>query len=261
MKRSYLDALVEGILVHVFSLRCLLAPEVTPELVIPLACCMTYEFLFDYGQHMHTYATQNLHLVVCMCFPVAQGQVVGMQLFLTLLYIGSGFCKLGPTFPHMFTMNLASAKFMVGVPWARWFRRLTFKAHDAEPPDFGKTAFAWWLANGAAMVEFSVPFLLYTRNSLAVALSIFTFQCMHVFIIATLIIDVFCWNFTGRPPHLQAHRIIEHHSSSGSLLSSRCGGLLRAVRPALHGHRPRGAAGHGLCLPRHFGCIASASRR
>ncbi|EOD17111.1 hypothetical protein EMIHUDRAFT_244412 [Emiliania huxleyi CCMP1516] len=196
MRRSRLDCLVEGVLTHVFTWRCLLAPEVSPELVWPLAACGVYELLFDYGQHMHTYGTQNLHLFVCMCFPVERGQVVGMQLFLTLLYIGSGFCKLGPTFPHMFTMNLASAKFMVGVPWARWFRRLTFKAHDAEPPDFGKTAFAWWLANGAAMVEFSVPFLLYTRNSLAVALSIFTFQCMHVFIIATLIIDVFCWNFT-----------------------------------------------------------------
>ena len=55
---------------------------------------------------------------------VGRGQVVGMQLFLTLLYIGSGFCKLGPTFPHMFTINLACSKFMVDVPWAHWFRNV-----------------------------------------------------------------------------------------------------------------------------------------
>ena len=32
-----LDALVEAVLTHIFSLRCLLSPEVTPELAIPLA--------------------------------------------------------------------------------------------------------------------------------------------------------------------------------------------------------------------------------
>ena len=196
MKRSYLDALVEGVLTHVFSLRCLLAPEVTPELVLPLACCGIYEFLFDYGQHMHTYATQNLHLIVCMCFKEGEGQLVGMQLFLTLLYIGSGFCKLGPTFPHMFSLNLASAKFMVNVPWANWYRKMVVKGHDKEPPNYTKTAFAWWFSNGAALIELTNPLLVFTNNAYLVGFSIFTFHCMHVFIIATLIIDVFCWNFT-----------------------------------------------------------------
>ena len=194
-----LDALVEGVLTHIFSLRCLLSPEVTPELAIPLACCMIYEFLFDYGQHMHTYATQNMHLIVCICLPVGQGQVVGMQLFLTLLYIGSGWCKFGPTFPHMFTINFMTAKFMLAdvCPlWlAEWFRRWTVVAHDQTPPDYTKTKAAWWLSNGAAVIEFTVPFFLYTNNWYLVWFSIVTFQCMHIFIIGTLIIDVFVWNF------------------------------------------------------------------
>ena len=39
MRRNHVDVLVEGILTHVFSLRILLAPEVTPALMTPLALC------------------------------------------------------------------------------------------------------------------------------------------------------------------------------------------------------------------------------
>ena len=149
---------------------------------------------------MHTYATQNMHLIVCMCFPVGRGQVVGMQLFLTLLYIGSGWCKLGPTFPHMFTINLMTAKFMLGDVCPLWladgFRKWTVVAHDASSPNYTKTRAAWWLSNSAALIELTVPFFLYSNNWYAVWFSIVTFQCMHLFIIGTLIIDVFVWNFT-----------------------------------------------------------------
>ena len=42
-----------------------------------------YEFLFDYGQHMHTYGTQTMYCFLFMCFPVNQGQIVALQLFMT----------------------------------------------------------------------------------------------------------------------------------------------------------------------------------
>ena len=61
---------IDSVLTHIFSWRILLAPVITPQLVWPLAACGVYELLFDYGQHMHTYATQNLHLIICMCFEV-----------------------------------------------------------------------------------------------------------------------------------------------------------------------------------------------
>lgn len=75
-KRSYLDILVEGFLTHIFAVRALLAPEVTTTLMVPIALCGIYEFIFDYGQHMHTYATQNLHIFVSACFPQDQGHIV-----------------------------------------------------------------------------------------------------------------------------------------------------------------------------------------
>ena len=44
--------------------------------------------------------------------------------------------KLGPTVKYMFTLNLVSAKFMVDVPWAGWFRRTFIRGHDSTPPDY-----------------------------------------------------------------------------------------------------------------------------
>ena len=208
MKRNIVDCLVEGLLTHVFTWRCLLAPEVTPNLVIPLACCGIYEFVFDYGQHMHTYGTQNLHVFVCMCFPVAQGQIIGIQLFLTLLYVGSGFCKLGSTFPHMFTMNLSTSKPMTGFSWNSYFMRKTVPDYDKSPPNYCKSKFAYYLANGAALIEFLNCSLLATNNWWMCWLSIVIFICMHTFIIATLSIDVFCWNFTDALAYIVLYGIL-----------------------------------------------------
>jgi hypothetical protein len=41
-----------------------------------------------------------------------------------------------------------------------------------------------------------VPLLTWSNDVVPVYFSIGTFMCMHLFIIATLIIDVFAWNFT-----------------------------------------------------------------
>jgi len=191
--RNHLDVLV-AVFTYVLSARCLLAGSVSPELVFPLLLCGIYEFVFDYGQHLHTYGTQNLHFFACMCFPVGKGQLVGIQLFLSWFYFCSGFCKLGPTFQHMFTANLLAAKFMVGVPWAGSFRRALYRGHESG--DYTLTPAAWYLATVAALVEMLVPLLTWTNNFYLVWFSIATFMGMHAFIISTLIIDVFAWNFT-----------------------------------------------------------------
>ena len=131
--RNYLDVLVEGILTYLFGVYALLQPEVTPSVMYPITLCALYEFLFDYGQHLHDYGTQNLHVFVCCCFNTTAanssgygGQLAGIQLFLNFFYFCSGFCKLGPTFQYFFTSNLTVAKFMVDVPWAGCWRRAMY---------------------------------------------------------------------------------------------------------------------------------------
>jgi len=192
MKRSVLDVLVEGVLTFVAAAFVLTRPVVTPLEMLPVALCSLYEFAFDYGQHLHSYGTQNLHMFVCCCFP-DESAIPGMQAFLTFFYFCSGVCKLGPTFQYLFTSNLLTAKFMVDVPWADAFRKIFYV--DVPGNDFRLTPAAWYLATTAATIEVFVPLLAWSSSPALVAFSIFTFMCMHLFIISTLIIDVFAWNF------------------------------------------------------------------
>lgn len=69
--------------------------------------------------------------------------------------------------------------------WVRSNRKLTAWAQSIR-----------YLATLAALVEMLVPLLTWTNQPYLVWLSIATFMCMHAFIISTLIIDVFAWNFT-----------------------------------------------------------------
>eukprot|EP00929_Paragymnodinium_shiwhaense_P055302 TRINITY_DN27717_c0_g1_i1.p1 TRINITY_DN27717_c0_g1~~TRINITY_DN27717_c0_g1_i1.p1 ORF type:complete len:583 (-),score=94.31 TRINITY_DN27717_c0_g1_i1:71-1819(-) len=193
-RRGVLDVLVEGVLYYIFALRALSAPHVSPELMFPLMSCCLYEFVFDFGQHLSTYGTQNLHLFMCCCFPVGSGQVAGMQLFLNWFYFVSGFCKLGPTFPYLFTSNLMTCKYMVDKPWSAWFRRTFFKAYKDE--DYGLTGIAIGVATLAALIEMTVPLLTWLNDPIPVYFSIVVFVCMHIFIISTLVVDVYSWNFS-----------------------------------------------------------------
>jgi len=195
-RRTYLDWVVEVPLTYGFAISCLCSqvPSETP-FMRALTLCALYEFIFDHGQHLHLYATQNLHVFVCMCFPVEQGQVAGMQLFISWFYACSGWCKIGPWFKYLNISNLLTAKFFVGMPWSHWFRRMVFKNYEKEEYEY--TTFARVFSALCAVCETSGPLLcLYPYDWRVVYLGIFFFTAMHIFIIATLIVDVFCWNIT-----------------------------------------------------------------
>jgi len=194
MKRNIVDIAVEGFLTYAAAAYALSQPQVTPTVMLPVMLCSLYEFIFDYGQHLHDYGTQNLHVFVCCCFPVGQGQLAGVQLFLSWFYFCSGICKMGPTFQYMFTGNLLTAKFMCDKPWSNLIRRTFYNGHDKG--DYTLKPAAFWLATLAGCIEMLVPLLTWCSSTPElVHFSIFVFICMHTFIIATLIIDVFVWNF------------------------------------------------------------------
>ncbi|CAK9019486.1 Pyruvate dehydrogenase [NADP(+)] [Durusdinium trenchii] len=195
MKRNYLDVFVEGFLVYVLTIRVLLSPEVTPALMQPLTACLIYEFLFDYGQHMHTYGTQTMYCFFCMCFPVQQGQVVGLQLFMTWFYVCSGWCKIGPWFKYLNVSNLWSAKYMVSMPWSDWFRRTMYKGYKDPEADYSLTRTASAFSAFCALCETLGPILVLSNDPTVVSCGIIFICCMHLYIISTLIVDVFTWNF------------------------------------------------------------------
>jgi len=81
-----------------------------------------------------------MYVFACMCVPVEQGQLVGIQLFLTWFYFCSGWCKIGPWFKYLNVANLMTAKFMVNTPWAGLYRRLMYK--DRDNGDYNLTCLA-----------------------------------------------------------------------------------------------------------------------
>ncbi|CAK0805988.1 unnamed protein product, partial [Prorocentrum cordatum] len=192
-KRNWIDVIVEAPLTWALTIRCLAAPEVTPELMLPLTLCGIYEFIFDYGQHMHTYGTQNLHCFVAMCFPIEKGQIVGIQLFLTWFYVCSGWCKIGPCFKYLNVGNAMTAKWNATCPWAQAYRKAMFVNHDED--DYRLTRFAGIISVAMAMCEILGPMLCLSNDKTVVYAGLVTICCMHLYIISTLIIDVFTWNF------------------------------------------------------------------
>ncbi|CAJ1346250.1 unnamed protein product [Effrenium voratum] len=195
MRRNYLDIFVEGFLVYVLAIRVLLSPEVTPALMRPLTACLVYEFFFDHGQHMHTYGTQTMYCFVCMCFTAEQGQVVGLQIFMTWFYVCSGWCKIGPWFKYLNVSNLWSAKYMVSMPWSDWFRRVMYKGYTDPEPDYHLTRAASIFSAVCAVGETLGPMLVLFNDPEVVCFGIVFICCMHVYIISTLVVDVFTWNF------------------------------------------------------------------
>lgn len=192
--RNYLDVFVEGVLTYVFVVGCLCSPIPSESaFMVPLTACAIYEFIFDYGQHMHTYGTQNLHHFVAMCFSVQQGQVVAIQLFSTWFYLCSGWCKMGPWFKHLNVANLMTAKYMVGQPWSAWYRRVMFKDHANA--DYHLTCVAAVFSYICAFMECAGPLLCLSNDKTVVWVGIALLVCMHLYILSTLIVDVFTWNF------------------------------------------------------------------
>mmetsp|Transcript_45247 Transcript_45247/g.98474 ORF Transcript_45247/g.98474 Transcript_45247/m.98474 type:complete len:405 (+) Transcript_45247:2-1216(+) len=147
----------------------------------------------DHGQHMHTYGTQTMYCFIFMCFPVDQGQVVALQLFMTWFYICSGWCKIGPWFKYLNVSNLWSAKYMVSVPWSDCFRRTMYKGY--KDADYRLTRAAKVFSVVCALCETLGPLLVLSNDPILVQCGIVVICCMHLYIISTLVVDVFTWNF------------------------------------------------------------------
>ncbi|CAE7249174.1 prmt9 [Symbiodinium sp. CCMP2592] len=227
-RRNYLDVLVEGVLMYMLTVRVLVSPEVTPALM------WIYEFLFDYGQHMHTYGTQTMYCFFCMCFTVEQGQVAGLQLFMTWFYLCSGWCKIGPWFKYLNVSNLWSAKYMVSMPWSDWYRRVMYKGYKDSDPDYHLTRAATVFSAACAVSETLGPMLVLSNSDSVVTFGIIFICCMHLYIISTLIVDVFTWNFVdallyiflfgcygpavGGPMGLQWHDVPKIHPAMAAFL-------------------------------------------
>merc|ERR1719313_2468162 len=88
-----------------------------------------------------------------------------------------------------------TSKFMVSVPWAGLYRKLMFKDCEASSPDYHLTMTAKVFSQICALLETLGPLLCLSNDPTIVHIGIFFFISMHLYIIFTLVVDVFTWNF------------------------------------------------------------------
>merc|ERR1711920_827042 len=88
-----------------------------------------------------------------------------------------------------------TAKYMVGNCFSGLYRRLMFKDSESASPDYHLTCFAGVFSAFCALLETLGPLLCLFDNPSVVAVGILIFICMHLYIISTLVVDVFTWNF------------------------------------------------------------------
>merc|ERR1711957_1020570 len=93
---------------------------------------------------------------------------------------------------------------MVATPWSKLYRRLMFVNPEPENPaeaDYNLTCTAAIFSAFCALLEFLGPLLCLVgsltsvRSDNIILLGLAVFVCMHIYIIITLIVDVFTWNF------------------------------------------------------------------
>lgn len=194
-RRTWLDVAVLNVGFYVAVMRAMLSASIGPSEVLPVVMCGAYEFFFDHGMHICSYATQHLHMVVCMCFPQEQGQIAGLQLALLALYFGSGLAKWGAWGPHMNAANLLFTKFMYRHAVVH---KAMLNAPLGSPPDYSLSGFSVVLGYIASFVELAGPLLVLCNYMLPVSVyvGIGLVVAMHLYIMASFIADVYVWNLT-----------------------------------------------------------------
>ncbi len=139
------------------------------------------------------------------CFPVAQGQVAGLQIVSLSLILGAALIKFGPWFKYLNSLTWLTAPCFIR---SGWWRRASFVAPGGSPPDWSHTAFAQAQADLFAFLVLLGP-LLYLlapvllaadRAPLAVYVGLSVQVGMHVYICVSgfgLHVDVNVWNLAS----------------------------------------------------------------
>lgn len=165
--RTWLDA---GLYVslHVFLLRALLSPEITPAVVLPpvvllpiLGVCDKTIFLAARAEHYHV-------VLVCALFPASF--LAGSKVVWAAIWLWAATSKLNRHFPAVVCVMTSNSPVLS----ARWIRERMYRGF---PDDLRPSLLAKGMAHGGSLVEYIFPVMLLaseggpvTRGGLAVML-------------------------------------------------------------------------------------------
>ncbi|MEO6954959.1 MAG: DUF3556 domain-containing protein [Polyangia bacterium] len=185
--RTWLDVALYVALVAC-SLRALLSPVMTSELLLPLVILVPIIGILDRTIFLALRAEHYFTTIVVLTF--AHDWIGGAKCVQLALWFFAGFSKLNHHFPSVVGVMISNS------PLARfpWFRRLMYRSY---PSDLHASKVATWMGHAGTLLELSVPIVVCLASPgpsmlLAMALVI----GLHVFITSNVPMGVpIEWNF------------------------------------------------------------------
>lgn len=186
-KRNILDVLVY--LTHIgLLLRCLLAPELTPELLAPTVLLLPVLGILD--RTIFLAARGEHYWIAVLCFLFPEDALAGSKWVWWGVWFWAATSKLNRHFPGVIGVmvsNSAVLKF-------RWLRKKLYKSY---PEDLRPSRFSAFLAHMGTAVEYGFPLvLIFSGNPEIIQIGLIVMLCFHLFITLNVPMAVpIEWNF------------------------------------------------------------------
>ena len=149
-KRTILDVLLY--LAHlVFLVRALIAPEITPEIILPTVILLPILGLTDRTIYLSARAEHYLIALICFLFPAEA--LAGNKIVWIAIWWGAATSKLNRHFPAVICVMISNSA-VLRIPWLRK------KIYKNYPTDLNPGPLAHFLAHFGTVVEYGFPLLL-----------------------------------------------------------------------------------------------------
>ena len=173
--RSWLDVALYAAN-QLFLLRALLAPEITPELLLPSFVLIPLMGVLD--KTLFLAARGEHYYVALVCLTVAAGDALWISACKVVwggIWFWAATSKVNNHFPSVIQVMMNNGPF-----FPKWLKRRLFVDY---PDDLRPSALAAFMARMGTATEYALPFVLLTsQNEIVTALTLVVMVCFHGYI-------------------------------------------------------------------------------
>ena len=175
IRRTWLDVALYAAN-QLFLLRALLAPELTPDLLLPSFVLIPLLGVVD--KTLFLAARAEHYYVALVCLTVASGDALWISACKVLwgaIWFWAATSKLNHHFPSVIMVMMNNGPF-----FPKWWKRRLFVSY---PDDLRPSALATWMARMGTLTEYALPVVLLTsHNEWVTAVMLAVMVCFHGFI-------------------------------------------------------------------------------
>ncbi len=161
---------------QIFLLRALIAPEITPDLLLPSFVLIPLMGVVD--KTLFLAARAEHYYVALVCLTVASGDALWISACKVLwgaIWFWAATSKLNHHFPSVIMVMMNNGPF-----FPKWLKRRLFVSY---PDDLRPSALATWMARMGTLTEYALPaVLLASQSELLTTVMLVVMVCFHGFI-------------------------------------------------------------------------------